>query len=151
MTKCRICHRPIKDPRSLERGVGPICYRDHGNQEDMFSPRAPVYDFFVRDVAGHRVLCIIDLYDSERPSLTVTNGAELVLAQIAEALGTLPDLIIYRDSESEWDRLKAKSDGSFKGFAPLAPGLNRRITVEQEALELAVLAASPNRARTGTH
>ena len=26
MTKCSICHRPLKDPESVKRGIGPICY-----------------------------------------------------------------------------------------------------------------------------
>ncbi|MEW5251223.1 DUF6011 domain-containing protein [Microbulbifer sp. 2201CG32-9] len=135
MTACLICHHALTDPRSLARGMGPICYAKHGAQGDLFLPGAPVYDFSLREVNEQSVLCIVDLYDEKNPTVTVTNGAELVLKQIADQIGSLPERIIYRDSEGEWDQLKAKSDGSFKGFAPLPNSAGRRITEEHEALQ----------------
>ncbi len=105
----------------------------------MFRDRNPVYDFDICLFNGMPVLCIRDLYQSGNPTMTVTNGVELVLAQIVRSVGALPKLIIYRDSEGEWDRIKAKPDGTFNGFAPLAQGLDYRVTADREALEVAGL------------
>ncbi|MFA0810831.1 DUF6011 domain-containing protein [Microbulbifer epialgicus] len=133
---CSRCHKPITDPRSIARGMGPQCYINHGCQNDLFGSNAPVYDFSVKEVDGKKVLCIVDLYTDTSPTVTVTNGAELVLNEIAKKLGKLPEVIIYQDTEGEWDRIRASANGDFKGFSPLAKGLGRRITSESEALRI---------------
>jgi len=35
MTKCSICHRPLKDPESVKRGIGPICYGKMKSEEEQ--------------------------------------------------------------------------------------------------------------------
>lgn len=104
----------------------------------MFAPKPPRYEYHVRMVGETKVLCIVDLYDENDPTLTVTNGAELVLAEIARDLGELPEIIIYRDTDGVWDRMKAKSSGEFIGFMPIVKGLQNRPTEENQAIQLAV-------------
>jgi len=31
-SRCRACHRPLHDPSSIRRGVGPVCW-EHGGGE----------------------------------------------------------------------------------------------------------------------
>lgn len=139
---CRVCHKPLSDPRSLARGMGPKCHVEHGGQIDIFLPRPPAYSFHVCEFGGKSVLCILDEYDEARPTLTVTNGAEYVLAEVAKSIGALPEIVIYRDSSGRWDRLKAKREGTFLRFAPIVPGRVEAIVDQVEAVQLAVLSSS---------
>lgn len=112
-------------------------------QFDMFLPRPPAYSFQVCEYAGETVLCIVDEYDEINPTLSVTNGAELVLAEIAKKLSSLPEIIIYRDTMGMWDRLKASIDGDFLGFALIVVGRIGGVTgPQEEAVQLAVAALS---------
>ncbi len=104
----------------------------------MLACNPPVYEFEVMEYGGHRVLCILDRFDEARPTMTVTNAVEVVLAQIAAQLGTLPELIIYRDSYGEWDRLLSTHEGGFQGFCPIVTGRGERITDGTEALQLLI-------------
>ena len=31
--RCAVCDRPLRDPASVQRGVGPDCAQEHGDQE----------------------------------------------------------------------------------------------------------------------
>ncbi len=103
----------------------------------MFSPKPPIYEHSIKLVGTIRVLCIVDLHSEANPSLTVTNGVDLVLKEIAKEIGELPEIIIYKDSDGIWDRIKAKPDGSFISFAPIVPG-GERTENDEKALLLAV-------------
>lgn len=111
----------------------------------MFSAKPPSYSFHIRNLANMEILCIVDEFKDDDPTLTVTNGAELVLAEITKELGRLPELIIYRDSSGAWDRIKAKPNGDFVGFAPIVKGLVDRPTDEEQAVQLAVTTADKQR------
>lgn len=111
----------------------------------MFSAKPPSYSFHIRNLANMEILCIVDEFKEDDPTLTVTNGAELVLAEIAKELRRLPELIIYRDSLGIWDRIKARPNGEFVGFAPIVKGLVDRPTDEEQAIQLAVTAAEKQR------
>ena len=62
------------------------------------------------------VLVIIDL---DRPGkISVTNNIKRILMDIKSEIGTLPDKIIYRDSQGEFDGIEHK-EGIFKRFYPV--------------------------------
>jgi len=134
--RCRQCHRPLTDPVSVKLGIGPVCRSKDSGQIDMFQSNTPAYDYYIHERNGCSVLCIVDRYDPDSPTVTVTNGVDFVLKNIANEIGELPPTIIYRDTEGEWDRLKASADGTFLGFAPLAPGMVDRVTGIDAALDI---------------
>ena len=98
----------------------------------------PKFSYYFRMFAGERILCIVDDYDKNTPTRTVTNSAGWVLSQIVKESGLLPKIIIYKDSEGRWDRIEADRDGNFLRFLIIAPGIPSP-TDEDEALQLAVL------------
>lgn len=103
----------------------------------MTSPLPPSYSYEVLFFAGYYVLCVTDEFDPEQPSITVTNSAKHVLKKI-EADIELPELIIYKDTQGEWDRLVVNESGAFVGFSPVFPGLDERPTDLDDALQLLV-------------
>lgn len=60
------------------------------------------------------VLVIIDL----NRGISVTNNIKYILLEIKDELGELPDKIIYRDSQGEFDGVEHKN-GQFKRFFPV--------------------------------
>lgn len=97
----------------------------------------PVYRSELSVYDGVQLLRIWDLYDDANPTMTVTNGAEQVLSELQATLGTLPALIIYKDSSGEWDRLVW--DGRFAAFRSVIPG-EPRTTDDYTAMGWAVIA-----------
>lgn len=69
---------------------------------------------------------IVDDYNDHQPTMSVTNDAEAVCAELHAQWPN--HRIIYRDTEGKWDELLHKA-GAFTGFAPardMAPPFNRR-------------------------
>ena len=62
----------------------------------------PEYQDEIAIYNGMAVLCIRDMNSG---GMSVTNGAEIVLKELADKYGTLPELIIYQDSDGIWDRM----------------------------------------------
>lgn len=81
----------------------------------------PVYKAELTIHDGVQLLRIWDLHSDSQPTMTVTNGAEIVLSEIQSTLGNLPELIIYKDSNGQWDRMVW--DGRFAAFRSIAPGM----------------------------
>lgn len=79
----------------------------------------PNFEHAMRDAGKTKVLCIVDL---DHGAMSVTNGAEIVLADMAREYDSLPTWIIYRDSDGNWDRLLATPDGQFQGFSVIDAG-----------------------------
>lgn len=63
-------------------------------------------------------LVIEDMYTEDFPTQTVTNGVEYVLKSIANNYESIPNKIIYRDTEGLWDAI-IHDDGQFLSFQPL--------------------------------
>ncbi len=82
----------------------------------------PVYKAELTVHDGVQLLRIWDLHSDSQPTMTVTNGAEIVLSELQTTLGTLPELVIYKDSDSKWDRMVW--DGRFAAFRSIAPGMS---------------------------
>jgi hypothetical protein len=95
----------------------------------------PRYSYTIHAISGKSVVSIIDLYSDEKPSMTVTNGAEIVLRAIAAGEKRSFSYAIYRDGSGHWDRVLLGESGAFIGFAPILAGYNE-ISNEREALEL---------------
>lgn len=63
-------------------------------------------------------LVIEDMYTDHFPTQTVTNGIEYVLKSIKKNAGTLPNKVVYRDTEGFWDAV-IHDEGQFLSFQPL--------------------------------
>jgi hypothetical protein len=61
------------------------------------------------------IVCLVDL----NTGLSVTNGAEVVIADLASEGMLKGRKVIYRDSMGNWDGLSYRDD-KFKSFVPLA-------------------------------
>jgi hypothetical protein len=96
----------------------------------------PIYRSELSVHDGVQLLRIWDLYTNAKPTMTVTNGAEIVLSELQAVLGTMPALIIYKDSSGEWDRLEW--DGNYAAFRSVMPGVERSID-DDTALQQAVI------------
>lgn len=107
---CRACGRPLRDPVSIESGVGPKCAtRDRPPSEIMF--RAEWFSELIGDV--------LVLFDRDCGSMSLTNDIDRVLAEEARRRGHgLPAVVLYRDSEGRYDRIRHRN-GVFGGFTPL--------------------------------
>lgn len=79
---------------------------------------------------SNNAISIVDCSD-QGPFMSVTNGAEQVIKELA-ASGVLDDdtIVVYRDTEERWDQL-LHSRGCFIGFMMLGG------TSQQDALHLA--------------
>ncbi|EGL53861.1 MULTISPECIES: hypothetical protein [Methylophaga] len=104
----------------------------------MKTPTPPVFSYTLQHYAGHHVLCITDDFDNSRPSITVTNTAEYVLKDIANEIGQLPELIIYRDTQGHWDRMLMSQTGTFIRIEPIVSGLKVPVLSQDTAVQLAV-------------
>jgi|GEM_PF-1638613 len=98
----------------------------------------PVYSYSLKTFAGRTVLSIVDRYDGANPSLSLTNGIEGVLQAIQIKLGELPELIIYRDTAGEWDRLLATPNGRFLSFIAMFDDSTGRIMEQDHAIRCVV-------------
>jgi len=115
---CRICGKPLKDPMSVELGMGPVCrvaskLKDvQGRQQDLFGNGRASYTWETRG----DVICITD-HDRGR---SVTNDADRVIEDLVECLGSLAGKrVIYRDTMGVWDELVVSGD-RFEGFRAVA-------------------------------
>lgn len=112
-TTCGICGRPLTDPVSIERGMGPECAAKHSAR------MARMHDLPGINRSQYDVAKITDkaiwIVDTGEECMSVTNDAERVVAEIDRRYANRR--IYYRDSMGNWDELK--HDGSiFLGFAP---------------------------------
>jgi len=112
---CVICGRPLKNPESIERGMGDICASKYASFTHKESKKAkygafsntPKYSYRIIHIGNRRVGVVIDESDGcACPS--VTNAVEMVAKEIGV------EHIVYRDTMGNWDYWDKK------GFAPLA-------------------------------
>lgn len=112
MTTCGKCNRPLKDPKSVERGYGPDCWATIKAEATKTTNRngAEKSDFTYRinTSQGKPVLVITDL---ARGGMSVTNNIEAIVQSIAAEIGervyTMP--IVYRDSMGQYDGVNGDS------------------------------------------
>jgi len=81
----------------------------------------PAYSMFTTRIHDEACIIVIDRYDPDHPTMTVTNGIEYVLK---EAFNTIDnsvvtiDRFIYRDSERMWAEVVVRNQ-RFVRFKPL--------------------------------
>jgi Family of unknown function (DUF6011) len=107
---CFVCGRPLRDPVSVMTGVGPNCARTASG----IDPEPELFEaaYFSELVDG-----VLVIFDCDCGSISVTNAAATVLWAEA-ARGPLPELVIYRDSDGQYDRMLHRC-GVFGGFTAL--------------------------------
>lgn len=98
----------------------------------------PVYDYGVDDSNGTNVLWIEDRYTESGTAMTVTNAVGTVLRTVSKELGDLPPVVIYRDTDGNWDRIKLNQQGIFNRFGPIVAGRENPVRNRDEAIQLAV-------------
>ena len=106
MPHCRRCNRSLKDPASVEAGMGAVCRAKSINMASTG----------IR--CKYRVVKFNDTMvwiEDQNGALSVTNDAEAVCAALYSIYGHAR--IVYRDSMRNWDELRHDS-GRFLGFAP---------------------------------
>jgi hypothetical protein len=111
-TQCSRCGRPLIDPWSIKAGIGPICIKRA--LTEIFDRRGQIkpktnYTIVEQD-ATKVVIRDIGPWDQ---FMTVTNGAESVVAELAPMLGNRR--LFNINSENGVDELKYEGD-VFRGF-----------------------------------
>lgn len=104
---CRCCGRPLKDPDSINIGIGPVCRMESKAAEasdpngSIFGPRA---DY------SHVVECGIVCITDNDNGKSVTNDVENVLKDLVGFGYDLDNLkVIYRDTMGIWDEIVVKN------------------------------------------
>lgn len=106
---CHACGRPLRDPASVESGVGPTC---------AARARPPAEILFRAEWFSERIGDVLVLFDRDCGSMSLTNDVDRVLLEEARRRGSLPGVVLYRDSTGRYDRIRHRN-GVFGGFAPL--------------------------------
>jgi hypothetical protein len=134
---CGKCNRPIKDPRSIERGFGPTCWgriqAEHSRATGDPAEESD-YDFTIDRTGDSPVLVIQDL---DRGRKSVTNNMDAILKRIAADTGcSLEQIpIVYKDSDGNFDGVQISESGA-ASFHPLT--IRQRVTNRQEAIQAAL-------------
>jgi hypothetical protein len=112
-TNCIRCNRPLRNPASVQNGMGPVCASKDAAKRRLENQPAGILSaqFAVMQVTAECVWIV----DTGRECRSVTNDAEAVVASLAEQYGERR--IIYRDTDGNWDELKHRG-AVFTGFAP---------------------------------
>jgi len=79
----------------------------------------PAFNYVVREKDDTKIVVIIDEYDEDYPTQSVTNGVEKVIDIIVYELGYIPDYWVYLDTAKEWDEIVLNHSGLFVRFAPI--------------------------------
>ena len=108
MGNCKICGRPLSNPSSVAREIGPVCASKLNIVKAEGEHGKSSYAYHIVEINGHKVGVVIDLIN-EYGGMSVTNNIEKVAAEIGV------DKIVYCDSMSNWDYWSLKT-----GFKTLA-------------------------------
>jgi len=103
-TTCYKCHKPLTDPISVARGIGPDCWAQSKHQDRKDKSNLFGGANYSWGIDGQ----ILWLKDNGGPGRSLTNDLENALAriqsEIEQPINTLK--IIYRDSEGVWDGVR---------------------------------------------
>lgn len=140
MSKCERCNRTLKDPESIGRGYGPVCWRKigGGGQAEHKKPfqgdQADRSDYDYR-LDTHNGEPVVVIHDLDKGGMSVTNNIDAVVARIGSELGvnirTGAAKIIYRDSDGTYDGVRFDGDGALEIYSLVR---SQRITDEAEAM-----------------
>lgn len=127
---CTRCHRMLKDAKSVELGMGPVCRTKaaltsiarHVQRIPSLADRRAHYDTVKMTPE------IVWIRDRDEDGvISVTNDAENVVKELHNKYPGAR--IIYQDTMGAWDELKHDSKGTFTGFAPARDMLPNRLFV----------------------
>ena len=128
---CGICKKPLSDAKSIERGIGPVCFGHLGGIEPVPYQRevfGPSFEYGIME----GVLWLEDRNNGQ----SLTNGMEQALRFIANTEGikisNYP--ICYRDSQGRWDGVAFK-DGHANFFPIGAAGRAEAVASLAEAVK----------------
>jgi hypothetical protein len=114
--KCAVCKKPLSDPLSVEAGMGPVCRGNHKEklaskkQLSMFEDTELVFNYELRND-------ILVIWKPSKKGMSLTNAMEVVIRKISTDI-TLPEHIIYEDSDGIWDGVKV--NGEAVRFYPIS-------------------------------
>ncbi len=120
LARCRVCHRPLTDPKSVAREIGPVCRGNVGDTLDQLDFWAESSAWIIISNSADWVI-IRDVGHGDGYK-TVTNDAAAVVAELAPVLGGRR--LFYIDSSGRLDELIVEA-GRFAGFAAGAPAAVR--------------------------
>lgn len=125
MTSCTLCRRPLTDPVSIQREMGPECWAKlHPEDASESLPSIPANRRGRRDRHGTRshwsyiVEGAFILVEDQGTGMSVTNDAEEVVHALSRLVPLTGKRILYRDTDGRWDEL-LHTGPTFTGFAPL--------------------------------
>lgn len=111
-SKCSACGRALKNPKWVERGIGPICARKAGIKKGDFALYAETRRSNYSVTSVHDgIVWIVD----NNIGRSVTNDAENVTMELNQQFPH--HRIIYRDTIGQWDEL-VHTNGVFVKFKP---------------------------------
>lgn len=123
VVSCSKCHRPLKNPLSIELKMGPVCRLTNKiksmNKESLFAPRSSFIWGFLKPTNPKFIKPIIWIEDNDNGK-SVTNDIDNVLRDINQELTMLIStdedsilnyLIMYRDTAGVWDGITASEAG----------------------------------------
>lgn len=103
---CYNCHKPLSDPISVQRGIGPDCWAQRTDADRKDKSNLFGGSDYSWGIDGD----ILWLKDNGGPGRSLTNDMENALARIQtetdRPLNTFT--IIYRDSDGAWDGINLK-------------------------------------------
>jgi hypothetical protein len=112
---CTRCHRALKDPVSVQAGLGPVCRRKLGVAEPAEggmlpedrgpAPRGAAARHGTRSAWTYTLAEGFVLVEDLDRGMSVTNDAEAVVAALAKEAPLAGRRILYRDSEGRWDEI----------------------------------------------
>lgn len=96
---CHSCGRPLRDPKSVEAGIGPRCA---DRARAVYEPRLFQAQYFFEIFDD-----VLVLFDRDCGTTSLTNDMERALLEVSAKLGAkMPKSVIYRDSEGRYDRVR---------------------------------------------
>jgi hypothetical protein len=100
--RCRICSRLLKNPVSIEAGMGPVCRAKNNTMQGEFDFMKAEWEVLKHE-SGKYILIRDIGHNSGR---TVTNDAEYVINQLFVDEGITEETrVFYEDSEGRIDEL----------------------------------------------
>lgn len=121
VTTCGKCHRPLSDPKSVERGHGPDCWAsiqseapEHKHPFDTAGESDYTYHVATE---GDRHILVIEDFDAG--GVSVTNNIEAIVGSICATEELEPQSIdiVYRDSEGIYDGAYTDASGKVHIYA----------------------------------
>lgn len=105
---CRVCGRNLKNPLSIELGIGPVCrgkYTIKGKQGELDFMHAEIKVLKRGPLDDGEYIYVLDI--GHNTGRSVTNDAEFIIEKLYDEYGIADRTrIFYQDSQGEIDEIK---------------------------------------------